>query len=86
MAIRTVKMFKGSPALTFYEFSLEDAIQEGLRIKNFESPNREWAKFVMLNRSIKVPQPAHDFDIVIGPVADDTISRLLRMYTENFIN
>ena len=30
--------------------------------------------------------PCHDYDIVIGPVADDTIARLLRLYTENFIN
>lgn len=40
----------------------------------------------MSNRDINVLQPYHDYDIVIGPVADDTIARLLRMFTENFIS
>ena len=86
MAARTVKMFKGSPVLTSYEFNLDNALQSGLKIKIFDSPDKEWAKFVMSNRDLNVPQPAHDYDIVIGPVADDTIARLLRMFTENFID
>ena len=40
----------------------------------------------MANRDINTAQPSHDNDIVIGPVADDTIARLLRMFMENFIN
>ena len=79
-------MFKGSPVLTSYEFDLDNALQSGLKIKIFDSPDKEWAKFVMSNRDLNVPQPAHDYDIVIGPVADDTIARLLRMFTENFID
>lgn len=31
-------------------------------------------------------QLCHNYDIVIGPVADDTISRLLRRYTEELIS
>lgn len=86
MAARTVKMFNGTPTLTLFEFNIDDAINAGLKIKIFDRPNKEWAKFVMRNRDINVQQPAHDYDIVIGPVADDTISRLLRMFTENFID
>ncbi len=86
MAARTVKMFKGEPALTIYEFDLERAVNEDLKIKIFKSPDEEWARFVMSNRDINVPQPCHDYDIVIGPVADDTIARLLRMFTESFIS
>ncbi len=86
MAARTVKIFKGVPTLTTFEFHIRAASAAGLSIKVFHSPDREWAKFVMSNRDLNVPQPAHDYDIVIGPVADDTIARLLRMFTENFIN
>ena len=86
MAARTVKMFKGEPALTCFDFDLDKAIDDGLKIKIFNTPNEEWARFVMANRDINVPQPCHDYDIVIGPVADDTIARLLRMFTENFIS
>ncbi len=85
MASRTVRIFKGQPTLTLFEFDLEAAINQGLKIKIFNSPDEEWARFVMANRNINHPQPAHDFDIVIGPVADDTIVRLLRMYVENYL-
>ena len=86
MAARTLKMFQGKPTFTSFEFDLDSAIKQGLKIKIFNSPDEEWARFVMANRDINVMQPSHDFDIVIGPVADDTIARLLRMFTENFIS
>lgn len=86
MAARTAKMFKGVPTLTTFEFDMDEARAQGLKIKVFESPDKEWARFVMDNRDINVPQPCHDYDIVVGPVADDTIARLLRMFTENFID
>lgn len=86
MAARTVKTFRGVPTLTAFEFDLEKAATAGLKIKTFNSPDEEWARFVMSNRDINIPQPCHDYDIVIGPVADDTIARLLRMFTENFIS
>ena len=86
MAARTAKMFRGVPTLTTFEFDLENAVAVGLKIKTFNSPDGEWARFVMSNRDINVLQPCHDYDIVIGPVADDTIARLLRMFTENFIS
>ena len=69
-----------------FEFDLEEAVDAGLRIRIFDEPNREWAQFVMNNRNIDVPQPCHDYDIVIGPVADDTIARLIRQFTEHFIS
>ena len=86
MAARTAKMFRGEPTLTCFEFTLDSAVKQGLKIKVFNSPDEEWARFVMANRDINMTQPSHDYDIVIGPVADDTIARLLRMFTENFIS
>ena len=86
MAARTAKMFRGEPILTCFEFDMNSAVKQELKIKVFNSPDEEWARFVMANRDINVEQPSHDYDIVIGPVADDTIARLLRMFTENFIS
>lgn len=86
MAARTVRMYKGTATLTAFEFDIDEASASGLKIKVFEKPDNEWARFVMKNRDLNVAQPAHDFDIVIGPVADDTIARLLRMFTEHFID
>lgn len=86
MAARTAKMFHGEPTVTSFEFDLNSAQKQGLKIKIFNSPDEEWARFVMANRDINAVQPNHDYDIVIGPVADDTIARLLRMFIENFIS
>lgn len=87
IAARTARMFKGDPTLTAFEFDLEEVMRaSGLKVRIFEKPDREWAKFVMSNRDINTVQPCHDYDIVIGPVADDTIARLLRLYIENFIS
>jgi len=86
MAARTVRMYSGEPVVTSFDFNLEASIGQGLKVQIFDSPDEEWARFVMANRDINVPQPYHDYDIVIGPVADDTIARLLRMFTENFIS
>lgn len=86
MAARTTKMFHREPTLTSFEFDLDSALKHGLKIKIFNSPEEEWARFVMANRDINMEQPSHYYDIVIGPVADDTIARLLRMFTENFIS
>ena len=75
MAARTARMFSGNPTLTMFEFDLEESQSSELN-----------ARFALPHRLLNTPQPCHDYDIVIGPVADDTIARLLRLYTENFIN
>lgn len=86
MAERTARIFKGTPCLTAYTFKPEEARAAGLNIKVFDSPNREWARFVMQNRDINNTPPCHSYDIVIGPVADDAIARILRLYLEHFID
>lgn len=86
MASRTARMLKGVPTLTSFEFDLKKAQESKLKIKIFDKPDREWSRFVMDNRNIELAQPCHNYDIVIGPVADDTIARLMRLYIEKFIN
>ena len=84
MARRTSAIYGGEPIVTEFEF--DDTALDTLSVKIFKEPSEDWALFVMANRSRKNLQPTHSFDIVLGPVADDTIARLLRLYTENFIN
>ena len=86
LSVKVARMNGGTPTLNRFEFDLEEARKAGLKIKIFDGPSDEWVEFVMMNRCIESPQPAHDYDIVIGPVADDTIVRLLRLYTEHFID
>jgi hypothetical protein len=70
------------------EFSYYDsALTEHLcKIKRFDSYNEEWLDFVVMNRNPLSPKPAHEFDIVEGPVADDKVQRTLTRYLNGKIS
>ena len=48
----------------------------------FIRPTAEWAEFIYKNRSRRKPAFTHDYDIVIGPIADDGVAYLLDRYEE----
>lgn len=51
---------------------------DGLKVKRFEGMNREWLDFVKENR-VK-GGVRHDYDVVIGPVANDNTMRTIMFY------
>ena len=53
-------------------------ILDGLKVKRFEGMNREWLDFVKENRVKGGVQ--HDYDVVIGPVANDNTMRTIMFY------
>lgn len=85
-ARRITDRFGGTPTVTEFEFELEAAIAAGLKVKVFEKPDREWALFVMANRKKDGDEFHHDYDIVIGPVADDRMARLFGLYDMDIID
>jgi len=60
-----------------YEFSLESA--EKLNVKIFERADKNWLKFIILNRTHG--EHMHNYDIVIGPTANDNTRAALRTVT-----
>lgn len=70
----------GKPVVTEFEWDIDSSKSDGLRIKIFDDYCEEWGWFVYLNRNRKCPQPVHNFDIVIGPIADDGVSYQLRRF------
>lgn len=78
--------YGGVPTITEYDFDLEGAIADGLKVKIFEVPDREWALFVMANRDRTREDFCHEYDIVIGPVADDDMARLFNLYDMRIID
>lgn len=66
----------GNPELSIFEF--DEKKSEQLEILQFESPQREWLNFVTQNR--KGFYAGDKFDIVIGPVANDTTMTVLSDY------
>lgn len=84
MARRTSAIYGGEPIVTEFEF--DETALDTLSVKIFEEPSEDWALFVMANRSRNNLQPTHSFDIVIGPVADDTIATLFRNFDDGIID
>ena len=84
MAKRTATIYGGEPTVSEFEF--DESGLTALSVKQFDEPNEEWALFVLANRSKENQQPTHSFDIVIGPVADDTIATLFRNFNDGIID
>lgn len=81
MAKRRVRMSgQGEPTITAFEFDEKWLNSESLKVKIFPKVSIEWATFVLANRDIERKGFTHDYDIVIGPVADDTVAFQLRRY------
>ena len=76
----------GIPTVTEFEFDMDSAFTDGLNIKIFDIPDREWALFVMANRRQEGKAFKHEYDIVIGPVADDRMARLFGLYDMEIID
>ena len=47
---RICDRFGGTATVTEFEFDMDAALADGLNMKIFENPDREWALFVMANR------------------------------------
>jgi len=68
-----------------YEYSVEDNAIQALRVLQFNSYSLEWARFVLMNRKNRTRIQIHDYDIVIGPIANDVIGYQIRRVEEGII-
>ena len=81
LAAKKSRLFGGYPVIQEYEFD-ENILQTGdLRVLTFSSPSPSWADFIFKNRNRHI-QFSHDYDIVIGPIANDGVAYLLGRYEE----
>ncbi len=70
----------GEPMMNEYLFDETLLSTDELRVLTFESYTREWADFIFLNRNNKTNKPAHDYDIVYGPIANDRVGVQIGKY------
>ena len=73
----------GAPTILAYQFDEEELAN--LNVKYFEKPTEEWANFIFANRN-KRNKKMHNYDIVIGPVADDGVIASIRLYETKVID
>ena len=89
MAVRTTQRLKeGEPILNTYLFD-DSLIKTGhspLSIKVFEEYSVEWAEFILKNRKNLSDKPVHSYDIVVGPIANDTVGLQMRRFMQGYIS
>ena len=73
----------GDVCVSVFEFDEQDL--DMLKIKRFENYTEEWAEFVYNNRDEK-QDFQHDFDLVYGPIANDTVGVQIRDLRERKIS
>jgi hypothetical protein len=82
MAQKKTRLFGGTPTLITYEMDYA-ALQSDLSVKVFpKQACVEWFLFVDANRDRKNVEPVHNYDIVIGPIANDGVVLQLTNYRE----
>ena len=81
LAAKKAKLFGGYPIIQEYEFN-EELLDNGeLNVLKFENPCKEWAEFIFKNRNRDL-NFTHDYDVVIGPIANHGLAYLLGRYEE----
>ena len=73
----------GAPTILVYQFDEKELTN--MNVKYFEKPTEEWANFIFANRN-KRNKKMHNYDIVIGPVADDGVIASIRLYETKVID
>ena len=82
--IKVEQLESGVP--TVITFEADENKMLSLKVLRFDDYSEEWAKFILLNRNNASRQPAHDYDIVIGPIANDRVGVQLWKYENQSID
>lgn len=88
MAVRTTcRMMIGEPTVSAFQF--DESLLLGndiLSVKVFNDYSVEWANFILENRKNTSDTPAHGYDVVVGPIADDTVGLQMRRFMQGYIS
>ena len=69
----------GVPLLNIYEF--DENFQAKLKVKRFETPNKDWLDFVCGHRLDNYT--GDNYDLIIGPVANDNTMPVIQTYIDS---
>ena len=75
--IRRERAGEGSAIVSVYEVDDHLLLHPDMHIMTYNGATIEWLDFVVANRRYA---PLHDFDIVLGPVANDNLYATISMY------
>lgn len=94
MAQRRVRLAGGIPTVNIFEVPDDLTQKEDLKCRVFgDNPTIEWAIFIKNNRDRKFKDFGSlecnldcKYDVVVGPVADDTVGLLIRQFSRGTID
>ena len=76
-AIKKKRTKKTKAIVTIFQISNNLFSNQKYKIKEFLKADTEWLDFIFTNRKTDKP---HNYDIIIGPVANDTLYATLSLY------
>lgn len=85
MARSRVELLGGRPIVLKYEFDERLLLNDKLKVKCFEGYTADWAKFILANRNVQEVF-THDYDVVVGPIANDRVGRQLWRFNNGDID
>lgn len=68
------------PREVLYRITLDQNILNGLSVRVFEKADADWLDFILACR--RTERGLHDYDVVIGPTADDDTRLLIKNYLD----
>lgn len=93
MAIKKSRIYGGEPCVISYEVPDDLLSLSTLKIKVFDKASRDWAIFIINNRNRDFKEHKdllcntdNKYDIVFGPVANDTLTTLIQRYNRGYID
>ena len=84
-AERKFEQFGEGDVFVYKYFVDDDALTKANTLR-FDGYTLDWARFVLNNRKNRTRIQAHDYDIVIGPIADDVVGYQIRRVEEGIIS
>ena len=75
--IRRDRAGSGNAVVSVYEVDDDLLHKKDVRIMEYNGATKEWLDFVVANRRYA---PLHDYDIVLGPVANDNLYATISLY------
>ncbi len=86
MAKYKAGLFGTNPLVTKFEFDENLLKSDELNVLTFSEYSKEWAEFVFKNRNQETQDFSHNYDIVIGPIANDKVGAQIRRFVEGDIS
>lgn len=86
MAEYKAMQIDATPIVNVFEFDERNLESAFLKVRIFKEYDKEWADFIFANRNNPSSECVHDYDVVIGPIANDRVGMQIRKYMEQEID